>query len=1241
MLWILWRLNIKAEEVNEPSRVPDTLKAKDARPEPSTAAREPADAPVTFDDEYCETKDDIIREVREYAYQGSDTQQCQTRSPLTEKLDRNYPLPRSPLSSYTSSNYTSSHVLPPLKFHSGLLKPLNTVTITVDSNDDESDYNNDDESESVASAPDEVCGSQSDEDAVDEPVFRGFEEDMLNFNLSKDKKCGSTINRGLLKEDLRVELPGSLRRFTADGKWGSSGFGQSSAVSGGSCRLHEKYQPHSAYGTPIGKLGELGTPSAPPFMDIGNEVHNSEVGSEKSIDDQFKESEQGFCREKVIFPEQTTLETEAEMGKRKDEETLGERELPAPVRNVDSTLNVNASSKWVPPFLLYHILSSDDSAQNAWQALVAYDACIRLCLNSWARGCAEAPEFLRDECQLLRNAFGLHKLLLQPRGVQQTERSNKTTKQAVSTKVKRTVGKIRVEVKKLRIIPRRKLKNTSSMRGAIYLQAGAEYVKHVSSIVKHRINSLKLSSLSFPSEESLLCMIHLKSSREDNEVEPGSALSLRPGTGEYHDFFPESQGDALLLEVQDVMKNVQGCATIPISSLTDNPNDRARWWPIYHNDHECVGKVLLSIGSTFTSDETVLMKSGSVVETLAYDLLLEAAMRAQQFHARNLRIDGPWKWILREFSEYYGVSDSYTKLRYLSYVMNVATPTKDCLELLNELLVPVLKARNERNLTRQEKSILLDCETQVESLLAVVFQNYKSLDEKSHTGLADMSAPVSETAAPALAPAVQVYTLLHDILAQDVQTMLRNYLQAAAAKRCRKHMLETDEFVSGNSEGFIMDSETISKAYLKMKNLCINLSNEIHADIKIHNQHIFPSSIDLSTITAAVYSTELSKRLGSFLAAWPPSSPMPHVNELLIAISDFERSLQLWSISPVQGGVDSRDLYHCYIMVWIQDFQLTLLDLCKAEKVPWSGVVTKYSTSPFAEEMFEKMTVMLSEYEVVINQWPQYTLILENAAANVERAIIKALERQYHDILTPLKDSIPKRLGMQVQKLARRQSTTYYSIPSQLGIFLNTMKRILDVLHCWIEDKLKSWASYLPSNGDNKSTFGEQMNAITVLLRTKYKNYIQAIVVKLASNMLANRSTRLQRILEDTKEADGEAQIRERMQLLSTQLSDCISNLHETFTSQIFIATCRAFWDKMGQIVLKFLEGRKENRVWYTGSYHALGILDDIYASQMQRLLGNALQEKDLEPPRSITEARSILSRDSSNRMDSSSYLYF
>lgn len=53
-------------------------------------------------------------------------------------------------------------------------------------------------------------------------------------------------------------------------------------------------------------------------------------------------------------------------------------------------------------------------------------------------------------------------------------------------------------------------------------------------------------------------------------------------------------------------------------------------------------------------------------------------------------------------------------------------------------------------------------------------------------------------------------------------------------------MAETDEFMSSNSESFLMDSITISTAYLKMKNLFIKISNEIQADIKIHDQHILP-----------------------------------------------------------------------------------------------------------------------------------------------------------------------------------------------------------------------------------------------------------------------------------------------------------------------------------------------------------------------------------------------------------------
>lgn len=80
--------------------------------------------------------------------------------------------------------------------------------------------------------------------------------------------------------------------------------------------------------------------------------------------------------------------------------------------------------------------------------------------------------------------------------------------------------------------------------------------------------------------------------------------------------------------------------------------------------------------------------------------------------------------------------------------------------------------------------MLSDCETRIESLLATVFENYKSLDENSPTGLTDHFGPASDSAAPALHPALQVFSSLHDILSLDAQTILRKYLQVMLYSHC-------------------------------------------------------------------------------------------------------------------------------------------------------------------------------------------------------------------------------------------------------------------------------------------------------------------------------------------------------------------------------------------------------------------------------------------------------------------------
>lgn len=61
------------------------------------------------------------------------------------------------------------------------------------------------------------------------------------------------------------------------------------------------------------------------------------------------------------------------------------------------------------------------------------------------------------------------------------------------------------------------------------------------------------------------------------------------------------------------------------------------------------------------------------------------------------------------------------------------------------------------------------------------------------------------------------------------------------------------------------------------------------------------------------------------------------------------------------------------------------------------------------------------------------------------------------------------------------------------------MKRMLDVLRPEIEHQLKSWGSCIPDGGSTAP--GDRLSEVTVMLRTKFRNYLQAVVEKLAENV--------------------------------------------------------------------------------------------------------------------------------------------
>ncbi|KAJ0653400.1 hypothetical protein HanOQP8_Chr15g0583151 [Helianthus annuus] len=903
--------------------------------------------------------------------------------------------------------------------------------------------------------------------------------------------------------------------------------------------------------------------------------------------------------------------------------------------------------------------------------MIAYDACVRLCLHAWAKGCMEAPVFLENECALLRRAFGLQQVLLQPEEELLVTRASEVGSEGNTQKPKKMVGKMKVEVRKVKMAvdpptrcscasikppkvktetvkrqlvnlqskvssgwravrnihfsPRVPADGSFSRHSMAYMQASSQYIKQVSGLLKVGVSTLRSSSSGYEVQESYLCLLRLKSSAE------GDTVRMQPGSRETHTFLPDSLGDDLIVEVQDSKGNHFGRVLAQVATISEDQNDKLRWWSIYREpEHELVGKIQLHINYTTRLDENSL-KCGSIAETMAYDFALEVAMKEQNFRQRNLLLHDPWKWLLAEFATYYGVSDAYTKLRYLSYIMDVATPTNDCLSLVYDLLLPVImKGHTKGTLSHQENRILGEIEEQIEQIFSVVFENYKSLDELSPSGVIDVFRPATGDAAPVLEPAVKLYNLLYDILSPEAQNKLYSYFQAAAKKRSRRHLTETDEYLSGTGEGNVMDPVTVSTAYQKMKSLCLNIRNEIYTDIQIHNCNILPSFIDLPNLSSAIYSAELCNRLRSFLVTCPPSGPSRPVTELVIATADFQKDLATWNINPVKGGVDAKELFHLYIIIWIQDKRLSLLETCKLDKVKWSGVRTQHSTTPFVDEMYGRLKETLNDYDVIICRWPEYTFALENAIVDIEKAIIEALDKQFADVVAPLKENMtPKKFGFKyVQKLAKR-TTNPYVVPPELGILLNSMKRMLDVLRPKIEVQLKSWGSCcIPEEGNTAA--GERLSEVTVILRSKFRNYLQAVVEKLVENTRLQNGTKLKKILQDSKDSVTESEIRNRMQPLTEQLMNTVNHLHTIFETHVFIAD-----------VLSFLENRKENKSVYKGSRVAVSILDDTFASQMQKLLGNALQEKDLEPPRSIVEVRSMLCKDTgSSSHKKNSYFY-
>nr|VDC94977.1 unnamed protein product [Brassica oleracea] len=929
-------------------------------------------------------------------------------------------------------------------------------------------------------------------------------------------------------------------------------------------------------------------------------------------------------------------------------------------RNQNGT--ITSTTSLPPRFPTFHA-----SEQGPWSAMIAYEACMRLCLHSMSVDRVnEASYFLNNECKTMRKAFSLEKFFLQSEEELLGKGPCELVTEPSAPKNKKTIGKIRVQVRKIKmgldpppgcniasltvpkeklvvvrrniaelnltlssgwkaakkvhVTPRVPLNGSFSRQSLAYVQAAARYLKQVSKAVKNEVVASHTGQQTYETvQETYSCSLRLKSSAEEDQIK------TQPGSSEAFIFLPDSLGDDLISEVRDSKGQLLGRVVVQLAAIVDDPNEKVRWWPIYHEpEHEHIGRIQLHLSYSSSLDEKT--KCGLVAETSAYDIILEVAMKAEQFQRRNLVFKGPWLWMITRFASYYGISDAYARLRYLSYVMDVASPTKDCLDLIYDFLLPIIMKSNHKSvLSHQENRLLGEIDEQIQQILASAFENYKSLDELSFSGMKDVFESATGTPAPAIESSVKLYALLNDVLTPEAQLKLCRYFQAASKKRSIRQLLETNDLLNNRSEGAApVDPMALTTSYQKMKSLILSFKNEISTDIAIHNCNVLPSYIDLPNLSASIYSVDLCNRLREFLLVWPPPGPSPPVVDLVITTADFQRDITSWNINPIKGGVNAKELFYSYITNWIEEKRRVLYELCKLETVKPCGDISGL-TSPFVDEMYQRLNGTLDEYDIIIRRWPEYAISLEKVVADAEKAIVEAMEKQFAEIISPLKES--KIFGLKIVKKFTKGAPNPYAVPKELGVLLNSMKRVLDILRPSIENRFKSWNSYIP-DGENR-ILGERLSEVTVLLRAKFRSYTQALVEKLAENTRIQNHMKLKSIIHDLRETTAEPDVRNRMMALKDVLDKTIDHLHSVFLPDVFVSVCRGIWDRLGQDVLRLLEDRKDNVTWHKGPRIAVSVLDEIFATQMQSLLGNALKPEHLEPPRSMMELRSMLCKDS------------
>ncbi|KAG6390829.1 hypothetical protein SASPL_148574 [Salvia splendens] len=340
--------------------------------------------------------------------------------------------------------------------------------------------------------------------------------------------------------------------------------------------------------------------------------------------------------------------------------------------------------KWLHDILSPRLLREKGN----WYAVLSYDASVRLCLHSWARSYMRAPPFLENECSLLRDVLE-EKLTRKDH--------SELVGEGAYVKSKKTIGKIRVQVRNVKM-------GTKQPTGFTF-------------------TSLKSSStVKLETFQQRIIFLYV----EIEKFVRRGCIGNATGT-----CLPGGFGDDLNLNYIVGMflfrwlTFLMNWGRSVVSVLYPGKKSMKK-----------LRKIQLHINYSTTAD-----KDSYKIPSFGESGITNYVLRPVHICSRNYRLRlcfgdcderptvSAQKLVATWFVEmvggficiFSGVLDAYTKLRYLSYVMDISTATVDYLDLVHDILLPMARFLGEVSVS-----------VQIEQILTLVFENFKLLREKGN-----------------------------------------------------------------------------------------------------------------------------------------------------------------------------------------------------------------------------------------------------------------------------------------------------------------------------------------------------------------------------------------------------------------------------------------------------------------------------------------------------------------------------